>query len=277
MARLRLASIGLYPVKSLRGVPAAEAEVEPWGLRGDRRFIVLEPDGTVLTAREEHRLLGLTASPLAGGGVSLTAPDGATLEVEPPVDAVAVPASVSRLESVRDAGRAAQEWLSGRLARPVRLGWLDDPRRRSVSPAHGGHPGDPLNLSDAGPILLTTSASLRQLNEWIAVDSLERGGEPPAPLAMGRFRPSVVLDGEEEPFAEDGWSRVRIGEVELRFAEHCDRCVLTTIDPETLVGGKEPLRTLARHRRWDSKTWFGVRLIPASTGTIRVGDSVTVG
>ncbi len=276
MARLRLASIGIHPVKSLRGSSATEAEVEPWGLRGDRRFLVLESDGTVLSAREEHGLLGLTASPLDGGGVSLADRDGATLEVEPPVDAVVVPASVSCLEGVRDAGRAAEQWLSNRLDRPVRLGWLDDPRRRSVSPAHGGRPGDALNLSDAGPLLLTTSASLRQLNEWIAVDSLERGGERPPPIAMARFRPGIVVDGEEEPFAEDGWSRVRIGEVELRFGECCDRCVLTTIDPETLLGGKEPLRTLARHRRWDSKTWFGVRLIPVSTGTIRVGDPVTV-
>ena len=52
---------------------------------------------------------------------------------------------------------------------------------------------------------------------------------------------------------------------------------MTTLDPVTLAGGKEPLRTLARHRQWDHKVWFGVRLIPLSTGCLRVGDDVQVG
>ncbi len=47
-----------------------------------------------------------------------------------------------------------------------------------------------------------------------------------------------------------------------------------TIEPTTLAGGKEPIRTLARHRRWDRKTWFGTRLVPMGTGTIFVGDTV---
>jgi hypothetical protein len=49
---------------------------------------------------------------------------------------------------------------------------------------------------------------------------------------------------------------------------------MTTVDPVTLAGGKEPIRTLARYRRWDRKTWFGTRLVPLGTGTIRVGDPV---
>ena len=57
----------------------------------------------------------------------------------------------------------------------------------------------------------------------------------------------------------------------------CDRCVMTTIDPVTLAGGKEPIRTLARHRRWAGKTWFGIRLAPRSTGVISVGDQVVAG
>jgi len=68
---------------------------------------------------------------------------------------------------------------------------------------------------------------------------------------------------------------VRIGEVPFRAVKLCDRCVLTTIDPDTLAKGKEPIRTLSRHRRWDGKVWFAVNLIPDGTGTIRVGDPVT--
>lgn len=268
-----LDSIHVYPVKSLGGVDIAEADAEPWGLRGDRRWLVLSPDGSVLTAREEHLMLGVHARPLEGGAIELSG--HGTLRVEPPVDGELVPTALSRLESVRAAGPAADEWLSRELGTPVRLGWLDDPRRRSVSAEHGGRAGDVLSLADAGPLLLTTTASLGRLNAWLEEDALERGDRAGAPMVMKRFRPNVVVAGDVEPFAEDAWKGVQIGAVRFRFAEHCDRCVLTTIDPQTLVAGKEPLRTLARHRQWDHKTFFGIRVVPVSEGAIRLGDPVS--
>jgi uncharacterized protein len=271
-----LGSIHIYPVKSLGGVSVPEVEVEPWGLQHDRRWLVVNPDGTVLTAREQRRMLGVTAVSLEDGAIMLTGLDGSTVQVEAPVDGELVPILMSRLNGVRKAGREADDWLARQLGNPVRLGWLDDPRRRTVSIDHGGQAGDPLNLADAGPLLLTTTASLGQLNNWLADDSRKRVEEPSAPMVMARFRPSVVVDGADAPFVEDTWRHVHIGSVEFRFAEQCDRCVLATIDPLTLISGKEPLRTLARHRRRDRKTWFGIRLIPVTTGKIHIGDGVSV-
>jgi hypothetical protein len=37
---------------------------------------------------------------------------------------------------------------------------------------------------------------------------------------------------------------------------------MTRIDPQSLAIGKEPLRTVVRHRLWAGKTWFDIRLIP---------------
>ncbi|RXZ45869.1 MOSC domain-containing protein, partial [Agromyces binzhouensis] len=136
-------------------------------------------------------------------------------------------------------------------------------------------PGEGLSLADAGPLLLASEASLAQLDAWTPDDV--------PPLDIVRFRPNVVVDGDA-PFAEDAWTRVRIGGVRFRFGEVCDRCVMTTIDPETLARGKEPIRTLAKHRKWDGATWFGVRLIPeldgagasASAHRIAIGDEVEV-
>jgi uncharacterized protein YcbX len=93
---------------------------------------------------------------------------------------------------------------------------------------------------------------------------------------MQRFRANVVVDSAGRPFEEDHWRRVRIGGVVYRFAEHCDRCLVTLIDPQTLLRGKEPIRTLARHHRWDGKTWFGIRLVPLGAGTLSVGEPVVV-
>ncbi|GHJ46888.1 molybdenum cofactor biosysynthesis protein [Catellatospora sp. TT07R-123] len=274
---MRLASIHLYPVKSLGGVDVPEAAVEPWGLRGDRRWLALNPDGTYLTARTAPRMLGITAVPRPDGGLDLTGLDGTVLHVDPPHGGQPAPTSMTRLDRVRLAGADAHGWLSAQLGQPLRLGWLDDPGRRSVALDHGGQPGDLLNLSDAGPVLLASTASLRLLNDWIAQGAVERGEDLPEPLPMARFRPSVVVDGAVEPFAEDGWQRVRIGDTLFRFAEQCDRCALTLIDTTTFTSGREPIRTLARHRARDGKTWFAVRLVPVGgPSLIRVGDPVTV-
>jgi hypothetical protein len=173
-----------------------------------------------------------------------------------------------------DAGPQAGAWFATLLDHDVRLVWLDDPTRRSVDPEYG-RPEDRVSFADGYPLLVTNTASLRQLDAWAADDAAVRGDVAPDPLDMRRFRPSIVID-TDDPFAEDHWRRIRVGTVEFRAVKPCDRCVLTTIDPDTLAKGKEPLRTLARHRRHDSKVLFGINLIPDHTGTIRVGDPVTV-
>jgi uncharacterized protein YcbX len=92
---------------------------------------------------------------------------------------------------------------------------------------------------------------------------------------MERFRPNLVVDGDE-PFAEDDWSAVVIGDVHFRAAKLNARCVMTTLDLDSLETGKEPIRTLAKHRLVDRKTLFAVNLIPDTTGQISIGDSVVV-
>ncbi|MEU8264210.1 MOSC N-terminal beta barrel domain-containing protein [Micromonospora sp. NPDC048999] len=272
---MRLAAVHLYPVKSCGGIEVGQATVEPWGLRHDRRWLVLNPDGGCLTARDEHRLLGVTAAPTPGS-ITLTGLDGATLTVPEPTDGQPVAAPLSRLDTLRLADDEAHEWLSTQLQRPLRLAWLDDPRRRPVATEHGGRSGDPLNLSDTGPLHATTLPSLRRLDEWMSEGAAERGEQAPQPLPMARFRPNVVIDGPFEPFAEDRWATLRIGEVRFRFADRCGRCQLTLIDPDTFTSGKEPIRTLARHRKEHGQTWFGVQLVPLTTGDFRVGDEVSV-
>lgn len=264
---LRVASLAVRPVKSLRGVELERVALDRLGPRGDRRWMVVDLEGATVTARELPAMLGITARPLVGG-VELTARDRAPLVVHEPHGGERVPVTLSRVGEATACGPEADAWLSDALARPVRLVWLDDPARRSVSLDHGGRPGDPLSLADAAPVHLTTTASLAALNRWLAD---EQGH---APLPMERFRPTLVVDGDLEPFAEDRWPRVRVGDVVLRFAERCDRCVMTTVDLDTLRTSKEPTRTLARHRREDGKVWFGVRLVPEQAGELVVGAPV---
>ena len=271
---MHVTALRIHPVKSTAGIELDAAEVEPWGLAGDRRWAVTDEQGRKLTARTHRRLLHVTAWPGVDGAVTLEGPGMAPLPVTQPSLGEVAPVDFSRLAHATRAGGDADRWLSRFLGVPARLVWLDDPRRRPVDVRHGGREGDALSLADAGPVLLTSGASLRMLDRWIAGEAVRRGEPVPPSTAMARFRPNIVVEAPQ-PFVEDGWAHVRVGDVLFRIAAPCDRCVLTTIDPTTLERGAEPTRSLARHRRRDGKLMFGVRLVPEALGTIHVGDSVT--
>ncbi|WP_412541114.1 MOSC domain-containing protein [Longispora sp. K20-0274] len=260
---MRVLELNIHPVKSGRPFPVDTARVERWGLAGDRRWMLVDGDGRSVTAREEHRLLTVVATPVPDGVLI----DGGPLLREPAGESVAVRHSRHELRGV-PAGPEADAWFRRLLGRAdVRLVWCAEPAQRALNPAYS-EPDDRTGFVDGYPVVLSTTGSLDRLNAWIVAD----GGEP---LPMVRFRPNVVVDSAE-PFAEDDWKRIRIGAVEFRVAKLVDRCVMTTVDPETLAGGKEPIRTLARHRRWDGTTWFGIQLIPDAVGTVHVGDQVEI-
>lgn len=270
---LRLASIWRYPVKSCRGEQLTTAQVEPWGLAGDRRWMIVDASGDAVTAREHPRLVLVTPS-LNCGGITLASPDLPDLTVPVPAGADLVPVSVRESDLVAAlAGDKAAAWLTEIVGEPVRLVYLDDPARRPVNPRYS-QVGDRVSFADGYPLLLTTEESLDALNGWIAEGPRAAEG----PLPMRRFRPSVVVSGAPA-WAEDNWRQLRIGPVTFRQAKGCDRCVFTTIDPDTAETGHEPLFALARHRRWDNKIWFGINLIPDDPGpgkVIRPGDPVEV-
>jgi uncharacterized protein len=237
--------------------------------------MIVDGGGRFVTAREHPRLV-LVRPTLADGAIRLAAPGMADLVVPVPDPSDTGLALVRVWSSELDAAMAGDEagrWLSKVAGMDVRLVYLDDPTRRATNPDYS-QDGDVVSFADGYPLLLTSEDSLKQLNEWIADGRHAAEG----PLPMIRFRPSVVVAGAGA-FAEDGWHLVRIGDVTFRVAKGCGRCVLTTVDPETAVKGKEPLATLARYRRWDGNVWFGVNLIPDAPregGRLRRGDPVQV-
>jgi uncharacterized protein YcbX len=266
-----IASIHIYPVKAGRVIDLAEAEVEPCGLAGDRRWLVVDPDGQFITQRAEPTLALLCAGYSTGGSLHLSAPGQPPLRVPAPAEVrgaemLWVTVWQSKVRAAA-AGEAADAWFSGFLGRPARLVHLDDPTRRQVDPEFST-PGDRVSFADGYPLLLTSMGSLDVLNQWLIED-----GHPAVP--MTRFRPSVVVAGSA-PWAEDGWRRIRIGQVPFRVAKPCGRCVVTTIDQQTAERGRQPLAMLGRRRRFGQDLVFGQNLIPDASGTIRIGDPVQV-
>ena len=279
MTELRLTGLNLHPVKSTAVRRVESAAVEKAGLVGDRRWMMLDGVGTMLTARTEPRLLALTADVAATEpgltGLRLRADGHRELRIDEPGGSER-PVRVFDSDTVGvDAGDAAASWLRTALGRDdVRMVFAARPEARRLNPQYA-EPGDHTAYADGYPLLLCTESSLARLNDLIVEEALSRGDEHPDPLPMARFRPNLTISGGE-PFAEDHWTRIRIGDVSFRVVKPCDRCVMTTIDPDSLGRGKEPLRTLARHRKVGSKVLFGQNLIPDDPGRLRIGQPVEV-
>jgi uncharacterized protein YcbX len=268
----RLASIFIYPVKSCRRVETRTATVEPWGLAGDRRWLVTDPDGVLRTQRELPRMALIRTGYGPDGRLLLSAPGLPDLEVPAPrrtAGADTVEVEVWRFRGPAAwAGSEADAWLSRSLEQPSRLAYMDDTSVRAVNPDYG-RDEDRVSFADGYPLLLAAGASLDALNAEIEA----MGGEG---VPMTRFRPNVVVEGTE-PWAELGWKRVRIGGQEFRVAKPCDRCVMTTVDPERgAFAGQQPLKALRKHHRVGKLVLFGMNLIPDTVGPLTVGDPFTV-
>ncbi|WP_353952908.1 MOSC N-terminal beta barrel domain-containing protein [Knoellia sp. S7-12] len=274
-------ALNVHPIKSCAIRPVETAVVERAGFAGDRRWMVIDADGKLVSAREEHRLFSIVpdsphTSDQVLAGLRLTALGVPDLHVSGEgAEEIAVRLHRHDLTGAL-VSPEADDWVSEAVGRAgLRLVRCVDPTRRALNPDFS-RLGDHTAYADGYPVTLASRRSLAQLNDWMAEGAVERGESVPEPLPIERFRPNVVVDGDLEPFAEDSWSTVRLGEVSFRVAKPVDRCVMTTIDCTDLEAGKEPIRTLARHRRWDGKTWFALQLIPDGTGVVRIGDEVEV-
>lgn len=260
---MRLSALHRYPLKSGAGERLPLAEVSAMGLRGDRVLMVATPEGRFLTARQVPRLLQVRTA-LDAGGASLEAPGMAPLRVAFADFVVETPATVWKDGFSALAGTpAADDWCSRYLGQPLRLLYIGaGPGRRQ---RHDNAAVD-VSFADGYPFLLVGSASLADLN-----DRLER------PVAMANFRPNLVVD-TTVPYEEDRWKRIHIGAVEFDVASRCSRCVLTTIDPETVIPdpGRQPLLTLSGYRRFEEGACFGVNLVARGEGELREGEAVEV-
>ncbi|MGM9509291.1 MOSC domain-containing protein [Larkinella sp. GY13] len=262
-----LKEIRIYPIKSLGGISLSEAVVEPKGFRYDRRWMLVKPDGTFLTQRE-NTVMALVEVELTDWHLRVYhrhRPDD-VLEIllEKTTDE-SLTAYVWDRQAVDSlvVSPEADDWFSRLLGFPCRLVYMPDDSLRPVDPKYA-QPEDVVSFADGFPYLVISTDSLDELNRRVE-----------QPLEMVRFRPNLVVEGVL-PHDEDTWYHFKIGELTFFGVKPCARCVLTTIDPESGQKGKEPLKTLATYRKLDSKILFGQNVLAETTGVLRVGDPVTI-
>jgi len=262
-------SLWVYPIKSCGGIAVDAARVTTRGLEHDRRWMVTDEHGRFLSQRTVAEM-ALVRLAIAGDGFVVTR------EGLPPLRLPFLYDDGARLDSEvwGDPVRAVRhdegsDWFSRALGLVAQLVCMPDDALRPVEPDYA-RDGDIVSFADGFPLLVCNRESLQALAAGFPADDA-----PPAD--MRRFRPNLVVAGAAA-WAEDRWSALTVGAgggaLTLRTPKPCARCSIPGIDPDSAAIGKEPLRTLARLRTRDHKTWFGINAIPDGTGTVRVGDAV---
>ncbi len=226
----------VYPVKSCAGVPLQEAIAGPYGLEGDREWQVVDEHGVPMTQRDHPRLATVRPS-LIEGGLRLEAPGLPAIEVRRPEVAEVTCQSYLGIEvRLGDAGDGAAELFSEVTGRPSRLLGVAEGYRRRL-PEGLDVIGQDLSLADVAPVHVINRDS---------VEVLLAGADEP--FDTGRFRANVVVD-TGEPWAEDRWRSVRVGDVELGSLLPWPRCAIPQVDQRSGERQKEPARVL-RRARW---------------------------
>lgn len=271
---MRVAALNIFPLKSARGISLTEAYVDRFGLAGDRRWMLADPNGKFVTQRELPQLAQITASPTQSG---LTLRMGEQEPLHAPSSGCGTRADVMIWDStvnVAVADDGINKTLSAWMGRPLQLVHFDEHSSRIASVKWVGDE-TPVAFGDGYQVLITTTASLNVLNQNMAAH-----GE--ATVGMERFRANIVLE-HDIAWAEDGWEAVRIGEVLFRLVKPCARCIMTTQDQTS--GSREiasPMPAMGRIRMSADRSvpgvLFGWNAVPVGNGTLKVGDAgVSVG
>ena len=257
-----LTQLWIHPLKSGAGITLSSAIAAPGGLTTDREWMVTDAEGQFLTGRTHPALLHIKATPTIEG-LRLNAPGMSEHSVRRARFNRRRPTGVWSYRFDAWWGEVSTDhWLSEFLGISARLLFIGGVSQRQLR----SDPSVRFSFADGYPYLLLSESSLVDLNSRLV-----------RPVTMRHFRPNLVVDGVVA-FAEDGWRRFRIGSVIFDVVKPCDRCVFTTIDPDTAIPADDlqPLRTLGSYRRTEGGVMFGQNVIARNRGMIRVGDAVEV-
>ncbi|GGY66578.1 MOSC domain-containing protein [Marinobacter zhanjiangensis] len=262
---MKIKALYYYPVKSLAGVATTELSLDRFGPVGDRRWMLVDQENRFVTQRKNPSLVRIRPR-LNDEGLCLDIPGQGRVKVRASNDSETVTVWRDQVDGVLMASPEASEAVSVFLGKPVTLVYMPDSvtrpvRQQSLQAVH------PVSFADGFPLLVTSQASLEDLNQRL-----------PWSADMRRFRPNVVVEGAAMPWEEDRWQTLALGDVPVRLVKPCSRCVMTTVDPDSGERSPDgnPLKTLSGFRRTEDGVIFGANGVHLETGTLRVEDPVTI-
>lgn len=253
---LQISQLWHYPLKSAQGIALQSATAYAHGLEQDRRWLVVDAAGHMLTQRQRPSL----------GCIKVQVASKTTLTLTCSGQSITACALLDQMEMVQiwadhiwahPVADSINQQLSAWLGLTVRLVYCPDAAQRVVDPVYAGT-DQHTAFSDGFPLLLLTQASLDALSAAWGTS-----------IDVRRFRPNLVLDGDCVAFAEDGWSSVQIGDLIFDLVKPCSRCVIPSFDPDTQQPTQGFARFLATQRRQaDGKIYLGQNVILRQAGKI---------
>ncbi|WP_245803627.1 MOSC domain-containing protein [Algoriphagus marinus] len=261
---LRVQDIFIYPIKSLRGIRVESAKVLERGFQYDRCWMLVDRAGLFLTQRT-HPQMALIKVDLHDDHLTVSNPVSQAKPLKIPFDLLLD--SQIEVEIWDDRLKAnlvdpsIDQWFSEVLGIECQLVRMPESGQRKVSPKYAINE-ESVSFADGMPYLIIGQESLHHLNSKLT-----------HPVSMDRFRPNIVFSGGES-FIEDCWKNIKIGDVDFCIVKPCARCVMITVDQESGVSSKEPLKTLATYRTLNNKVYFGQNALSLQEGKVRIGDSI---
>ena len=264
MTNYILSEVNIYPVKSLGGISLNEAEVTDRGLKYDRRWMLVDENGKFITQRMYPQMSQIIVE-IKNDFLKFIHKQNSNLSFSIPVenynnghDNVVVWDDTVNAEYV---SKEADEWFREVLKINCRLVHMPEEAARLVDKKYASK-NEIVSFADAYPFLVIGQSSLDDLNSRL----IEK-------VLMNRFRPNLVFTGGE-PFNEDKMKNFKIGDVVFYPVKPCARCVVTTIEQESGIKGKEPLQTLSSYRTINNKVMFGQNLLHEGKGIIKTGSTL---
>jgi uncharacterized protein YcbX len=262
---LQVSQLFIYPVKSLGGIALDKAMVTDRGFQYDRRWMLVDLNNVFISQRDVHKLALMKLS-ITDNGIRVdyrVKGSSYTIPFQPQNNQFAGVTIWDDTCTGQFVSGEADQWFSAMLEMPCRLVYMPDETHRITDQRYTS--ADSItSFSDAYPFLLIGQSSLDDLNSKLTET-----------LPIDRFRPNIVFTGGEA-YQEDLMHTLHIGGVTFYGVKLCARCVMTTIDQQTAVMAKEPLKTLARYRFKNNKIMFGQNLAHHGFGEVRVGDQLEV-
>lgn len=260
-----LSEINIYPIKSCGGISLDSHYIDEFGFSFDRRFMVIDGEGNMVTQRA-YPSMALIKCSIENDILKINFDNKQQTEVPlKPIFGEMAKATVwSQTVRAIEPDKKVSEAFSSFLGFEVKLVYMPDNVKRLVDFRYNDSKAI-TSFTDGFPFLLIGENSLNDLNHRLKI-----------PVPMNRFRPNLVV-AQSEAFAEDRWNEIKIGNIAFGVKKPCARCVMTTINQDNAQKSPEPLKTLASYRTKNSKVYFGQNLIHIQKiGQLYVGDRIEI-
>lgn len=249
---MKVAEIWRYPVKSMLGEQLDQADVGPGGIKGDRRWAVVDKEsGVSLSAKRYADLLRCRAW-TSDGEVMIRIPGCR----EYPAGSVESARGLSDLLGRQVVTRSSEtiETIQHEFPTAVTEGEGEPFLYRPETDA----------FFDCAPLQLLTTGTLRELKRIL----------PASIIHPARFRPNFLIETKETGFVENNWvnNYVVLGSLKCEIYDDTRRCIMVALAQGDLPRDTGIIRTILKSNEGRA----GVALKTPNSGVVRCGDMVEV-